>query len=141
MTILAALDAYVELYNGGIIPIKDFAAANPDNDILVRVIIKKDGRKVSYQTHRMTETDFGVLTCAVACKEGQYTVVLGARPHKAVVIDNVQLLNPKDEGEVDLFIDQVVEQVTFGSNMRGSAEYRQALAKVLIRRAINEINA
>lgn len=141
LTILAALDAYVELYNGGIIPIKDFAAANPDNDILVRVIVKKDGRKVSYQTHRMTETDFGVLTCAVACKEGQYTVVLGARPHKAVVIDNVHLLNPKDEGEVDRFIDQVVEQVTFGSNMRGSAEYRQALAKVLIRRAINEINA
>lgn len=141
LTIMAALDAYVELYNGGIIPIKEFADMKPDNDILIRVIIKKDGRKVSYQSHRMTETDFGVLTCGVACKDGQYTVVLGARPHKARVIDDVQLLNPSNEDELDAFIDAVVERVTFGSNMRGSAEYRKAIAKVLIRRAIKGLNA
>lgn len=140
LTILAALDTSVELYQGGLVPIKEFIAQKVDNDILVRVVIKKDGRKVSYQTHRMTETDFGVLTCAVACRDGKYTVVLGATPHKAKIVDHVELSNPADEKELAAFLDEVVEQVKFGSNLRGSAEYRKAIAKVLIKRAIAELN-
>lgn len=139
LTMMAALDAYVELYKGGLVSIKEFIDKKLDEDILVRVIIKKDGRKVSYQTHRMTETDFGVLTCAVACKDGKYTVVLGATPHKAKIVDDVCLANPKNEEEVAVFIENVVEKFRFGSNMRGSAEYRKAIAKVLIKRAVKEL--
>ena len=35
--------------------------------------------------------------------------------------------------------EKLTEQVTFGSNMRGSSEYRKALAKVLIRRQIEAL--
>ena len=140
LTIFAALDTSVELYHGGQVPIREFIDSKPDDDILVRLIVRKDGRHVSYQTHRMTETDFGILTCAVACKEGAYTVVLGARPYKAKIIDNVKLSNPADPEELENFIDRVVEQVKFGSNMRGSAQYRKEIAKVLIRRAVQELN-
>lgn len=139
LTIFAALDTEVELYQGGLVPIKEFIDRKPDNDILVNMIVKKDGRKVSYQSHRMTETDFAVLTCAVACRDGKYTVVLGARPNKAQVVDNVELSDPIEEADVSAFADAVVEQVTFGSNMRGSAEYRKAIAKVLIKRAVAEL--
>lgn len=134
LTILAALDCYIELYKGGLVPIKEFIDQKLDDDILVNVVIKKDKRKVSYQTHRMTETDFGVLTCAVACKDGKYTVVLGARPQKAKIVDHLELQ------DVTEFLDKTVEQFSFGSNMRGSAEYRKALAKVLIKRAVMELN-
>ena len=139
LTIFAALDTEVELYQGGLVPIKEFIDRKPDNDILVNMIVKKDGRKVSYQSHRMTETDFAVLTCAVACRAGKYTVVLGARPNKAQIVDNVELSDPTEEADVSAFADAVVEQVTFGSNMRGSAEYRKAIAKVLIKRAVAEL--
>ncbi len=141
LTMMAALDSYVELYKGGRISMKEFIDMKLDQDILVNVIIKKDGRKVSYQTHRMTETDFGVLTCAVACKDGKYTVVLGATPHKAKIVDDVVLLDSANEEELKSFVDEVVEKFRFGSNMRGSAEYRKAIAKVLIKRAIKELNA
>ena len=141
LTMVAALDTYVELYKGGIVPIKEFISMKPDDDILVRLIIKKDGRKAAYQTHRMTETDFGVLTCAVSCKDEKYTVVLGARPQKAKIVDNVDLSDAKDEEQVDTFVKRVIEQVTFGSNMRGSAQYREVLAKVLIKRALSELQA
>lgn len=141
LTIIAALDAHIELYQGGLVPVKEFVERNPDDDILVRVRIKKDGRKVSYQSHRMTETDFGVLTCAVSYKDGKYTVVLGARPYKAKVIDHVEFAYPLEEKEMNAVIDEIVEQVKFGSNMRGSAEYRKEMAKVLIRRAVLELNA
>lgn len=141
LTILSALDCSVELYHAGLVPIKSFAESKPDDDIMVQVVIRKDKRKVSYQTHRMTETDFGVLTCAVAWKDGSYTVVLGARPQKAKSIEGLQLADPLNPEAMNRFLDETVEQFTFGSNMRGSAEYRKEIAKVLIRRAVQELHA
>lgn len=140
LTILAALDCDIELYQKGFVPIRDFVVESPDDDILVNVVIRKDGRKVSYQTHRMTETDFGILNCAVALKDGKYTVVLGATPGKAKIVDNIELKNPADTVEMDACLEHITEQFVFGTNMRGSAEYRKAMAKVLMKRAINEIN-
>lgn len=140
LTILAALDTSVELYNGGLIPMKEFIERELDEDILVHVVIKKDGRNVSYQSHRMTETDFGVLTCAVSEKGGSYTVVLGATPYKAKIVDGLALQDPSNEEEVNAFVEKVLEQMRFGSNMRGGAEYRKAIAGVLIKRAIAELN-
>lgn len=140
LTIFAALDTQIELYGAGLVPIKEFVDQKVDQDILVHVIVKKDGRKVSYQTHRMTETDFGILTCAVAKKEDKYTVVLGARPQRAKIVDNLELKDHENEEELDRFLDETVDQFSFGSNMRGSAEYRKAIAKVLIKRAIMEVN-
>lgn len=140
LTILAALDTRIDLYHAGLVPIKEFIDQKPDDDILAHVVIKKDGRKVSYQSHRMTETDFAVLTCAVSCKDGKYTVVLGATPNRAQIVDNVELVDPADEKQLEAFLENVTEQVRFGSNMRGSAEYRKAIAKVLIKRAIAEIS-
>ncbi|MDO4555084.1 MAG: FAD binding domain-containing protein [Lachnospiraceae bacterium] len=139
LTIMLALDSYVELYDRGVIPMKEFSQLPVDNDILSTVFIKKDDRKVSYQCHRITETDFAVLTCAVAEKDGKYSVVLGARPAKAVLIDDVELLDPWDEEQVEAFAETVTGKTEFDSNMRGSREYRQALSKILIRRGIEEI--
>ena len=140
LTILAALDCEIELYQKGRVPIKEFISQTPDDDILVRVHIRKDGRKVSYQTHRMTETDFGVLNCAVSCKEGAYIVVLGATPQKAKIVDDVALDNPQDELQVVSFIESVVSRFQFGSNMIGSGGYGSGLAGVLVKRAIQELN-
>lgn len=140
LTIFAALDCEIEQYKAGRVPIKTFVEGKPEQDILVNVIVKKDGRKVSYQSHRMTETDFGVLTCAVACKDGTYTVVLGARPQKAKIVGGLKLEDWKNPEEMEQFLNATVEQFAFGSNMRGSAEYRKAIAKVLIKRAIVELN-
>ncbi len=140
LTIFAALDTQVELYGKGIVPIKEFIDMKVEADILSHVIVKNDGRKVSYQSHRMTETDFAVLTCAVACKDGEYTVVFGARPHKAKIVTGIELVDAKDDTQVAAFADAVAEKVQFGSNMRGSADYRKAIAKVLVKRAIGELN-
>ena len=40
LTVFLALDSYVELYKGGIIPLEQFAKMKKDNDILVRLIVK-----------------------------------------------------------------------------------------------------
>lgn len=139
LTAFLACDSYVELYQGGTIPLREFAEMPLDNDILTHIYVKKDGRRVCYQSYRLTETDFPVLTCAVARKENGFETVLGARPKRAVCISDVELHTPEDAGEREIYAEQTAGKAEFGSNMRGSAAYRKELAKVLIVRALTEL--
>ena len=139
LTLLAALDCEIELYHQGMVHIREFVKESPKEDILVRIKIKKDNRKVSYETLRMTETDFGILNCAVSYKDGKYTIVLGATPGKAKIVEEVVFSDIWDESAFDKQLDCIIEQYVFGTNMRGSKEYRKAMAKVLIKRAVRNL--
>jgi len=141
LTSLLALDTYVELFNGGIIPLSTYKDMYYDRDLLVRIIIKKDARKVAYLTHRMSATDIPVLAVAISKLEDKWQFVLGARPQRAILVnqpDGIISENPTKE-EIDALVDYVIKEVKFGTNMRGSKEYRQILSKVLINRGIEEI--
>ena len=85
LTVFLAMDSYVELYKGGIIPLEQFAKMKKDNDILVRLIVKKTPCKVVYSSMRNQRTDFPVLACAVSCLDGEYRLSVGARPARARV--------------------------------------------------------
>ena len=63
LTLLLGLESYVELYKGGIIPLKEYANMKYDRDILVRIIVKKRPVNMYYEAVRITETDLPVLTC------------------------------------------------------------------------------
>ena len=140
LTALLSLDTYVELFNGGIIPLSDYRNMPYDNDILVRIIIKKDNRKAVYLTHRNTATDIPTLAVAVSRLDSRWNIVIGARPQKAMNVNSAELLSEvPTQDEVDSVVEYVIKNVKFDSNMRGSKEYRQILAKVFINRAISEI--
>ena len=139
LTMLAALDCEIELYEKGRVSIRDFVKESPGQDILVKVIVKKDKRKVVYETLRMTETDFGILNCAVSLKDGVYTIVIGAAPRKAKIVEATPCSNWEDRETREKWLEEIVEQFVFGTNMRGSKEYRKAMAKVLITRAVDRL--
>lgn len=126
LTALLALETSVKLYKEGIVPLSEFVKMKRDRDILEEIIIKKDGRKAVYLSERMSSTDFPVLTCAVSEKDGMYRIAVGARPMKAEVTE-------ADEKGVG----RAAEHFTYGTNMRGSSEYRKHLAEVLIKRAVS----
>ncbi len=132
-TCLLPLDSYVELYQGGIVPLKDFCTMKFDRDILVRVIIKKDGRKVSYASQRMAKTDFPQIACCISEKDGNIAVSVGARPNLAEVV----YLEKAGKSAEELAA-EAADSFRYGSNMRGSAEYRNHLAKVYIRRMLEQ---
>ena len=88
LTIFMALDAYIELYHGGIIPIQEFAAMPMTKDILVRVVIKKVPLQIKYMSQRNTKTDFPVLTCAISKLNNYYFCVSVSRPLKAIVFED-----------------------------------------------------
>lgn len=142
LTCLLALDTYVELYKGGIIPLNEYKDMDYDTDILVRIIIKKDNRRASYLTHRNTKTDIPALAVAVSKEDTKWNVVIGARPQRALLIDGTQFLseNPTQDERNNL-ISYIMENVKFQSNMRGSSEYRKILAKALVSRGIDSVES
>ena len=141
LTVFMAMDSYVELYQGGVIPLSRFASMPYDNDILVRLIIKKTPLSVSYFSHRNTETDLPILTCAVSKSNGNWQAVIGARPQRAVLIpDTLRLLEGGITSDAAAAFSAFVQtEVKTGNNTRASARFRTHLAGVLTRRALNAL--
>lgn len=136
LTCFLALDTYVELYHAGVVALSEFVEMPRDNDILVRIIIKKDGRKIAYRSHREAATDFPVIACAVAKKEDKWYVSVGARSGRAKLsVTEGQVENAAE------FAKKVIADYTFSSNMRGSEAYRRHLAEVYTKRAVEAILA
>jgi putative selenate reductase FAD-binding subunit len=143
LTMFLALDCQVELYHKGIISLAEFAEQPYDRDILVRVFVQKTNRQSIYLSFRNQATDFPVLTCACSILDKNLRVVIGARPAKAKVLEIPsaqvgQFLLNKNQSKaenINRFAYWASEQFSYGSNMRGSADYRQHLAQILIKRA------
>jgi CO/xanthine dehydrogenase FAD-binding subunit len=147
LTMFLALDTWVELYQGGRIPLAQFAAMKKDNDILVNIIVKKVPLSVVYLSQRNCKTDFPVLTCAASLVDGEPRCVIGARPYRAAIMDDAEgILNgfgtmteeERKEASVK-YAEYTAAHVHVGGNMRGSEEYRRLLAKVLTRRAWEKV--
>lgn len=142
LAVFMAMDASVVLHVGGEIKLADFAKMKADRDIVVKLVVKKQPIKIAYKAIRMTRTDFPVLAVTVS-NAGGWQAVVSARPERAVAIKDVkEILSAgiSDETATE-FGKYVAEECTFGSNMRGSAEYRQKIAVVLVKRALKEMEA
>lgn len=141
LTVFLSMDCQVELYKGGIVPLEQFASMKHDNDILVRLIVKKTPGKFVYNAMRIQSTDFPVLTCAVSELDGTYRAMIGARPHRAMVIRDEEglLAQGITQERAQAFGEYVAQHVPTGGNLRGSAEYRTHLVKVLTMRNCLEL--
>ena len=139
--LLLSLDTYVELYRGGLLPLEEFASLKKDNDILVRIHIRKNPGAFVYQAMRNQRTDFPVLTCALSRMEDGYRTVIGARPGRALVLrDETNLLaGGITEENAEAFASWAAERIPVGSNLRGSAAYRTHLVRVLVKRGLLEL--
>lgn len=134
LTAMMVLDTWVELYQEGVVPLAEFAQKRLNRDILVRIIIKKDGRKAAYITQRQSKTDFPLIACAAAKTDTSWYVSAGARPERAALA-----VIPVTERSLKEQADSAAAQFTYHSNLRGSGEYRAHLAKVYFRRLMEQI--
>lgn len=139
LTLLLTLDAEVELYHAGRMPLAQFAELAPDRDILVRVLVPDAAIRVSYQAVRIARTDLPLLTCAAALPQNAAPrLIIGARPMRAMPVEDTQgILSAGVTPEsIRAFADYAAGAVPTGANSRGSAEYRTHLVKVLTTRAL-----
>ena len=137
LTMFLALNASVELYKGGVVPLAEYAQRPYDRDILVRVLVPKENARFVYQSVRNSQTDFPVLTCAAAkLADGSIRTAIGARPGKAVLYTAAPEAGEAAEEFAARFAAEVKADIKTESNLRGGAEYRRHLAGVLTKRAV-----
>lgn len=142
ITVLLVLDTEVELYKGGRMPLAEFLVKSREKDILTRLFLRSTEAKASYGSLRNSFSDFSVLNAAVSEREGQWKIAVGARPMTARLAKAASLSlcsSTQTEAQVNQAAVMASDELTFGTNMRASAEYRKAMSAVLVRRAIMEV--
>ena len=141
LTLLLAMDAQVELYHAGVMPLAQYAAMKRDRDVLVRIILRKTPGSFAYAALRNSRTDFPVIACAASCMEGKYRLSVGARPSRAMLLEDEQglLSGGVTEESAAAFAAYAAERIPTGGNVRASAAYRSHLIRVLTQRAILEL--
>lgn len=138
LTLFLALGAVVHLHKGGDVPLAEYVNRPYERDILTHVFLPNQTGRTAYLAQRNVSTDFPVLTCAVALRPEGVRCAIGARPMKAALLtDEAGLLSAGITPEsAAAFAEFAAGRTAFGSNLRGSAEYRREICKVLVRRAL-----
>ncbi len=114
------------------------------NAILVAIHIKKEEGKGFFKKVKMTALDFPMVNIAVSKVNNKYAIVIGARPaaaslaHKAMDYIN-GIKNPGVE-EFNKAGEIATEELSFLDNKDASKEYRIDLAKVYVRRGLEEVS-
>lgn len=138
---LLALDTEVELFKGGRMPLAAFLEQPLQQDILVRIAIDKNGRQAAYQSFRNSASDYPVLTAAASVLGQDWRVVVGARPQRAMEAAGAAAILSRGvhASSIAQAAETAAAELSFGANLRGTAEYRQAICRVLVKRVIEEI--
>lgn len=142
LTPLMVTDATVKLYKGGLVPLAEFMEMPFKKDILEKIILRKEPMSASYQNLRGAEADFPIVNLAVSKTGDVYKVAVGARPQRAVLAPETAAFlagAPMDECTIEKAADILTGEVPFGTNMRAGEDYRQKMAKVLLKRALKEV--
>ncbi len=137
ITVLVALDAKLVFASGKEMGITEFLAGERGNDLLEKIVVKDDFDGVSFQLLQHTTLDIAVLNVAVAKKGKSIAISVGARPQVAVRATAAEkaFADGKDAASV---AEIAAEQTSYSKDIRGSVEYRKALAQGLVERAITE---
>lgn len=135
--VFLVLDAKVCLYNEEI-SMEEYLSRPVSKDMVLGVKIPMKEKKVSYQCVRKSATDISVLNVCAANSEEGIKIAVGSRPKRAALAYKAMnaYLEGKDSSEIGKIAS---EELVFGSNLRGSSEYRAHLAKVLVKRAVEEV--
>lgn len=153
ITLLYALDARLNFYKSGQMALGDFLAAAPKGPFLLESVVVAKNPHVGFQSLRVTRNDFAVLNAAAAFAAGSWRIVVGARPASARLCPQAALAM-QGSGAVPRADDMAdraalagaaagaakaaAAETVFGSDTRGSADYRRFLCETLVGRAIVE---
>lgn len=139
VTLLLSLKARVILDDEIELPLEDYVLQIKDNHIITHIIIPKENQEVYYYTFRKESVDFPVLNGAVVKYQDGCHITLGARPQVAKLVKvDASLINLTKLEELS---EEIIEQFSFDSNLRGSKEYRRYIGKILIQRGLSSLYA
>lgn len=139
---LLALECEVELVKNGKLALREFLNKEYEKDLLTKIYIKKNNVKASYKSLRNAQSDYALLNVSVSKFEDKVKIYVGARPQIATLaIKASEFLsnNELTDENIEKAAFMVSEELTFGTNMRATKEYRTLMSKVLVKRALMEV--
>ncbi|AET66499.1 aerobic-type carbon monoxide dehydrogenase, middle subunit CoxM/CutM-like protein [Desulfosporosinus orientis DSM 765] len=142
LTALLTLGTEVELYKAGRMPLMDFLAKPIEKDFMVKLWLKKAKYQASFLSFRNSASDYSVINVAVSRLDNQWKIAVGSRPSKAALAFNAARRLSQDVPTIDVIEEAALitsEELSFGTNSRGTAAYRKALCRVLVKRGIMEV--
>lgn len=138
---LLVLDASVRLHKGGVMSLEKFLDKKHERDILLEIIMPVKEGTACYGCIRISSGDFAILNGAI-CKDydGKFKVAIGARPQRARLAENAGEMLQQDSSKegIAMAAKEAARELVFGSNSRGSAEYRSDMCKALIERMMEK---
>ncbi|WP_459996388.1 FAD binding domain-containing protein [Marinitoga arctica] len=139
ITVLLALNTDIVLYKNGRMPLEVFLEEKIRKDIIVELIIKKENRKLSFQYMRNSFYDFSILNVAVSVDENKdFRIAIGARPAVAT-LSKKAMEYLKENNNIEEAAKIAANETSFGTNIKGSKEYREMIAPVLVIRGLEEV--
>lgn len=144
LTPLLVLDTKLQFYKKGIISLEEFLnSKDHSSDILIKVIISKKIGKAKFISMKKTSNDFSVINIAVFKNKEECKIAIGARPNGALLAKKAMEYLDNNELYTEEIINECAniasKEISFGSNIRGSKEYRIELCRVLIKRGLQEV--
>ncbi|NMS91646.1 FAD-binding protein [Clostridioides difficile] len=135
---LLVVGAKVRLYKEGLLELNEFLDKKLSRDILVEVILPKRDAIAVFDSIRKCTGDFSVLNSAMLKENNTYKIAIGARPQRAkVALEASTILS--ETNDIDKASIIASEELTYGSNMRASKDYRIDMASALVKRMYNVI--
>lgn len=142
ITALLALDTEVVLYKRGQISLKNFLEEDFERDILIKIMIPKGKRRASFKTMRNSQSDYAILNAAVSNFQDDLKIAVGARPQRAQIAEKASRYlssNKRTDEDIEYAAELAAKELSFGTNIRASKEYREHICKVLVKRAVQEV--
>ena len=143
--VLMSLDARVVFYKDGEMPLADYMLLDKKKrDILTEVVIPKEGRQGMVQMTRRAYSDYSIFCLAVTKDPANdWRIAVGVRPGNArMAYATMARIRGLEIPAADTaaYADGVVSEMSFGNNLRGSAEYRRMLCRAFAKRAFEELS-
>lgn len=139
ITPLLACNASIHLYNQGTLTLQSYLSQERQRDLLTEVILPRADIRGRYRDFRNASSDFSILNIACAKADGRYTIAVGARPGCARTAERAMELLNNGETDAAKVAKAAAETLSFGSNIRASADYRRALCQQLLTDMIPEL--
>lgn len=144
ITPLMVLGTELEFYKRGNVSLVDFMEETAKTkDILLKIKIPLNNGKGWFETMKITAIDFPILNAAISRIDGKTRIAVGSRPYKAVLAEKamayVDTCGKYEEDCTERAAMTAAAEIKFGSNSRGSGEYRKHLCEALIKRGLAEV--
>ena len=106
--------------------------------ILEDIVIKKEEGKGYFKKVKTTALDFPLINFSIVKRNNKNYIAVGSRPGVAALA--VKAMELADQGKFEEAAEMAVEELQFLDSSNISKEYRKDLARVYVRRGLEEVN-